>query len=152
MNETRLAAFKIERRSVSAAVFAGEQLDYTHLRQLASDPRKAESSAVGFAQWIVDALRVEGVAVEQVDSKVTSRRQSLTEAVVSSLRADGVVVWQVLKTELLFSYGVPALKTRTELRAVVDSFWPVVPTTAVHGSALDAAALGLYVQIQRALA
>lgn len=151
MNETRLAAFKVERRIVAAAIFAGEHLEYTHLRQLASDSRKAESSAVGFAQWITDTLRIEVIAVEQVNQEAVSQRRTLTEAIVRSLQADGIVSWRVQKAELLSAYGVPAVRTRQELRGIVHNFWPIVPAARVHGSSLDAAALGLYLQIKREL-
>ena len=152
MIETRLAAFKVERRTVAAAVFAGEHLEYAQLRQLASDSRKAESSAVGFAQWITDTLGIEVVALERVNQEPVSQRRTLTEAIVRSLGEEGIAAWRVQKIDLLSAYGIPALKTRQELRAIVHAFWPIVPAASIHGSTLDAAALGLYVQIQRALA
>ena len=64
MNHSRLASFKIERRSLAAAVFVGEQIDYTHVRQLSSDHAKAESSAVGFAQWIVTTFETQAATVD----------------------------------------------------------------------------------------
>ena len=151
MNKPRLAAFKIERRTLAAAVFVGEHLEYTDLRQLASDTQKSESSAVGFAQWIIEAFTIESIAVEWIGSAVPSRRAFLTRTIEASLHADGIAVWQVQKKDLLSAYGIPPLRTRRELRTIVHNFWPVMPAANIHGSILDAAALGLYVQIRRVL-
>ena len=151
MNEQRLAAFKIERRTLAAAVFVGERLEYADLRQLASDPQRSESSAIGFVQWIIEAFHVESVAMERTDSGGPSRRGFLTQMIGGSLHADGIAVWQVQKKDLLSAYGIPPLRTRRELRTIVHNFWPVMPAANIHGSTLDAAALGLYVQIRRLL-
>ena len=149
MNHSRLASFKIERRSLAAAVFAGEQIDYTQVRQLSSDHAKAESSAVGFEQWIVETFETQSATVERSSPDSQARRTVLTAAIIRSLRKEGISVWEVHKSELLRAFGAPPLKTRKELREIVRTIWPVLPAQKGNGSTSDAAALGLYVQIQR---
>ncbi len=149
MNHSRLAAFKVERRSLAAAVFLGEQLDYTQVRQLSSDPAKAESSAVGFAQWIVTTFETESVALEESASDSLARRNTLTAAIIRSLRHEGISIREVPKADLLRAFGIPPLRTRKELRGIIHTFWPVLPAQRGNGSTQDAAALGLYVQIDR---
>ena len=149
MNHSRLAAFKVERRWLAAAVFLGEKLDYTQVRQLSSDAARAESSAVGFVQWVVTTFETESVALEQLPSGSLARRSTLTAAIIRSLRSDGISIREVSKADLLQAFGIPPLKTRKELRGIIYTFWPVLPAQRGNGSTQDAAALGLYVQIDR---
>ena len=149
MNHSRLASFKVERRSLAAAVFVGEQLDYTHARQLSSDHSKAESSALGFVQWIVTTFETQSATLEHLPGDIQARRAFLTAAIIRSMRKDGISVWEVPKQELLRAFGSPSLKTRKELREIVRDIWPVLPAQKGNGSTSDAVALGLYVQIQR---
>ena len=58
-------------------------------------------------------------------------------------------MWEVEKPELLRAFGSPPLKTRKELREIVRNIWSVLPAQQENGSTSDAAALGLYEQIQR---
>jgi len=52
-----LAAFRVERRSIAAAIFNGTQLDYAHVKQLSSNHEKAENAAAGFVNWILAKLQ-----------------------------------------------------------------------------------------------
>src|SRR5438876_2342149 len=101
MNNSRLVAFKIERRSIAAAVFVDDVLEYTQIRQLSSLERVAEQSAVGFASWLVHYFRASRVAVEKVSSRSDSRRGLLTNAIINRIRADALSLWEISKGELL---------------------------------------------------
>jgi len=145
----RLAAIKIERRSVAIAVFFGENLDSAHVRQLSSIRAKAEASTVGFVNWLVEDFQIESAAVEIVPGSKILRRAALAQTVLEALRVAAIPVWEVSKPSLLASFGHPTVKSRVELRRIVASFWPVIGSGNNRNQMLDAAALGIYVQTER---
>jgi len=144
-----LAAIKIERRSVAVAVFTNRHLEYTQVRQLSSAADKADASAVGFVSWILATFDVTSAALEQIQDGEEIRRAQLNEVVRTTLRNVGIPMWEAPKQELFEAYGVPPLRTRKELRAVVASIWPILNGRNGDGGILDAVALGLYVQTER---
>jgi hypothetical protein len=149
MNESRLAAIQVERRSLAAAIFVGDRLDYVQVRQLTSDHEQAEASAVGFANWIVAAFEVESAALEQFGPDSMTRRVQIRQAVLEALRQSGIPVWEIGKLELFDAFGVAPLKNRRELREVTSSLWPIFKNRRAEAAILDAVALGLYVQTDR---
>ncbi len=153
MNQLTIAALKIERRSIAVAVFShDERLDYTQVRQLSSDPQQAQASAVRFLNWIINTFEIGCCAVEQQIQSLDTRRSLLTETIIRCLREAAIPVWQVTKADLLASFGVPALRSRTELRRVIRSIWPILDERTQDNGILDAAALGLYVVTEKAFA
>jgi hypothetical protein len=149
MNGIKLAAIKVERRSVSVAVFIGQRLDYTQQHQLASLFEKAQGSAVGFINWVITTLDIQSAAIEKVPPGKAIRRSLLTDAVIATLRGNGIPIWETGKLELLEAFGVPPLASRREMREVIFSIWPVLPSKDGKALVLDAVALGLYVQTER---
>jgi hypothetical protein len=147
--DIRTAAFKCERRSVAVAVFSGDQLDYTQVRQLSSAADRASASVAGFVNFVVANLDIESAAVESSTVGTGVRRSQLTDGVVTTLRENSVPIWQVNKRELLDSFAYPTLRSRKELRAVVRSIWPALGTGNGKNQILDAAAVGMFVQIER---
>jgi hypothetical protein len=149
MNESTLAAIKVERRSLAVAVFVGERLDYVEVRQLASGHEQAEASAVGFVNWIVSAFDIGSAALEQFRTPSMIRRAVIGRIVLEALRRSGVPLWQINKHALFDAFGIPAPKTRRELREVTMSIWPILKSRSAEAAILDAVALGLYVQTDR---
>lgn len=149
MMNSNLASFKIERRRVSVAVFKDEQLDYTAVRQLPSLYAKALESATRYVDWITRNFRIEGAALEQNQSDPKTWKSKFTSEIVRQLRDAGVPVFEVSKDALLSSFAHPPLRYRTEMRKVLSSMWPILATKDNSGSLLDAAALGLYVQVEK---
>ena len=149
MNGTKLAAIKVERRSIAAAVFIGRGLDYTQTRELASDFNKAQSSAIGFITWVIDTFGIQSAAIEITPPGTAIRRSMLTDAIIGVCRDGGISLWDVRKEDLFQAFGVPALESRREIREVITSIWPILPARNGKVSALDAVALGLYVQTER---
>jgi len=146
---TNLASFSIERRRVSVAVFVGERLDYTGSRQLASIYPKALDGAGRYVEWITRNFRIEDVALMKGQSDPTTWKSKFTKAIIRQLRDTGVPIFEVDKGALLASFAHPPLRHLTELRKVVSSIWPILATKDHNASLLDAAALGLYVQVEK---
>ena len=144
-----LASLRVERRAVAVAVFSGEHLSYTQVRQLSSAKDKALESAVGFVHWIAEQFRLDTAALESIPAGDEIQRQILTHAVVDTLRDHALPIWEVTKQDLFQSYSNPALKSRKELRELVTDIWPVLAGSNGHSFIQDAAALGLHVQIER---
>ncbi|HEY2933118.1 MAG TPA: hypothetical protein VGK99_15355 [Acidobacteriota bacterium] len=147
----KLAAIKVERRSVATAVFVGDRLDYVQRRQLSSAPSKAEASAVGFVNWTVNTFEIHSVALEAVTNGDV-RRVQLTESILKMLRENGVPIWKLSKQDMFAAYGIPPLRTRRELWKVILSIWPILDRGEQgNDGILDAAALGLLVATERLL-
>ena len=150
MHSSKLAAFKIDRRSIAAVLLADTRIDYLQVRTLLADERKGRSSALGFVRWFARSFDVQAAALEKLPAASTIRRATLTDAITETLRSTGVSVALVEKAELLAAFGHPPLTTRKALREVLLGIWPGVEAER-NEHVIDAAALGLYVQVERQL-
>ena len=148
--KSSLAAFRIERRRISVAVFVHDGLDYTGSRELPSLYPKALESASRYVEWIRKSFSLEGAALEKTQSDPKESRSKFTKEIIKQLRDNGVPVFEVGTNVLLASFAHPPLRHRTQLREVISSLWPILATKE-KASCLDAAALGLYVQIEKML-
>ena len=149
MHSNNLASFKVERRRISVAVFVDERLDYTASRQLSSLYAKALEGATRYVDWITRTFGIESAALEKSQSGPSTWKRKFTKEIIRQLRDSGVPVFEVPKEELLAAFGHPPLRYRTQLREVVSSMWPILATKDKSASLLDAAALGLYVQVEK---
>jgi hypothetical protein len=144
-----LLAIRIERRTVAVAIFNGDHLEFADSRQLSSDNDKAVASAVGFIGWILARFTVESTALEAIVNGHEIQRRALRDAICATLRERMLSVWEIPKTVLFEAYGVPALKSRAELRRIATAVWPILAGTHAKPFMQDAAVLGLHVQIER---
>jgi len=144
----RLISIRVERRTVAAAVFQGDHLEYADSRQLSSGRERALASAVGFVSWMLARFSVESAALECTPDGEFQRR-ILHDAVCSVLRDHMLAIWEVPKAVLFESCARPALKSRIELRDVATSIWPILIGTHAKVFIQDAAVLGLHVQTER---
>jgi hypothetical protein len=152
MTNSSLAAFKIERRRISVAVFVDDRLDFTDSRQLPSVFDKALESTSRYVDWVRRVFRIESAAVEPSGSEPKTWRSRFTTEIISQLRSIGVPVFEVDKSILLESFAHPPLRYRTELRRVVASIWPILAGKDKNVGCTDAVALGLYVQVEKMFA
>jgi hypothetical protein len=149
--QPKLAAFRIERRSIAAAVFIGTQLDYAQVKQLSSDHQKAETTAAAFINWILDSFDLTSAAIETFENGETLLRAQLNRRLEENLRSNGASLFKVGKAELLSAFGQPPVKSRKEVRQIVTTIWPILEAKRESGigTKLDAVALGLWVQTDR---
>jgi hypothetical protein len=150
MRETILLTFAIERRSVTVCRFRGVVLEFAKKRDLSSQKDKAEGTADTFVRWACEVFSPERVAVE-IDPEQSSRRRDLQTIVERIAKERALPLWCVPKDGLFSAYGEPPLKSRAELRRVASGLWPILAGKDLGRGALDAAALGLFVQCQAAL-
>jgi hypothetical protein len=147
--QASLISIRIERRAVAAAIFHGDQLEYTDSRQLSSTRDKALASAIGFVNWMLSRFPVESAALESIPNGHEFQRRALHDAICRNLRERFLPIWEVPKIVLLDSCGQPPLKSRSQLRGVATSIWPVLAGAHAKVFVQDAAIVGLHVQIER---
>lgn len=144
-----LLAVRVERRSLAAAIYHGEHMEYSQVRQLTSDKDKVVASALRFITWIANQFPLDSAAVETIPNGNQIQRKTLTEAIIRLLRDRLLPIWEIDKKDLFFAFGNPPLVSRKELREVVTGIWPILAGAKIKTFVQDAAALGLYVQVER---
>jgi hypothetical protein len=147
--QSKLAAFKIFRRSATVAIFSGRNLDFVDIHHLSNVPKIALDGLDRFVGWIVENFHPKTAALATDEDEDHPRTQMLTDATERKLLDRGIPICKVKDFELLRSYAIPALTQKHELRAIARSMWPYVASQ--HIPALDAASVGLYVQVERLL-
>jgi hypothetical protein len=145
---SRLVAIRIERRCVATAVFTGRRLDAVRVRQLASDPVKAELSTAGFVRSIVGEFEIESAVLEHVSCPEDVQRTVLARAVSHQLRESAVSLMEVDRRRVAAAFGHPPLVTRQDVRDAVLRIWPQLTPRRGQLCVLDAAAMGLFVQTE----
>ena len=146
---SRLIAVRVERRSVAVAVFFGDHLEYADVRHLSSTKDKALESAIAFTEWIADQFPVDSAALELIPNGNEIQRRIISTAIIESLRARLMPIWEIGKSDLFQAFGHPPLKSRKELRAVVGDILPSLENVKSKILIKDAVALGLHVQTER---
>jgi hypothetical protein len=146
----RLLAVRVERRAIAVAVFSGIHLEGRRVLQLSSDPARAEASAAGFIRAVLSENECPSAAIESVSGDI--RRAILHAAVLDHCRSNGTAVWEVSGKVVLEALSHPPLRSRGELRDLMMRMWPLQGLSQSQMCALDAFALGLYVQTERLFA
>src|ERR1041385_7040293 len=124
--QSNLAAFKIFRRSATAAIFSGRGLEFIDIKHLSNDPAKATEALNRFVAWILESFRPELSALGTDEEDNKTRTAMLTGVVENLLRQEGIPIWKVTDKELLDSFATPALTQKHELRQIAHSLWPQV--------------------------
>lgn len=145
----RLLSVRVERRTVAVALFAGTHLEGRRVLQLSSDPELAEASSAAFIRTMIAETDCTAVAIEPAPGGEDSLRAILHHTVVSVITSLGLSLWEISKKTLLNAFGYPPLKNRPDLRRVMLSIWPTPGIKTAHLCALDAFAVGLFVQTER---
>lgn len=146
---SKLLAIKVRRRSVAVAVFSDRSLEHISALQLCNEPEIVTDTVARFIATILENFRPDSAAIGMRRTKHGNRVSALIETTETMLRSGGIPFWEIEDQHLLESYAVPKLKNQKQLRAIVGSFWPHVSERQLTG--YEAAALGLYVQVERLL-
>lgn len=147
--QSKLAAFKIFRRSATVAIFTGQNLDFVDVRHLSNVPKVATETLERFVDWIVYNFQPQTTVLAPDEDEGHPRTQLLSDAAERRLLQLGVPIWKVTDAQLLESYALPALTKKQDLRRIARMMWGYVAEQ--HQPALDAALIGLYVQVERLL-
>jgi hypothetical protein len=148
MPDMTLSALSLERRSAALAFFKDMQLEDILIRQLSSDPAKAISSVTEFLNRALERNRIKFVALLQPKSESGERVNELYKMALSAIREAAIPFVEVSEQELFDSYGHPPLRKRQHLRKAGRNIWPALNDIYATRSAVDAAVLGLHVQVE----
>jgi hypothetical protein len=143
----KLMAVRIERRCIAVGMFTGTYLVGFRARVLAADHAAAKNTAVSFLRSTLYENECQAIAIETVVGDI--RRAELHEAVLAACRSAGVSVWEISIKTVMESLAHPPPKTREEMRKQVLRMWPLPGLKRTEQCALDAFAVGLYVQTER---
>jgi hypothetical protein len=148
---TRLAAIRVSRRTVAIAIFKGQTLHYAEIRHLSSNSDMALASAVSYLNWTLSQFHIQAAALEEAVTSEEARSGEILGALVEELQRQTLPFRLVSKQTVFESFAIAPLTTRKELREVVTRFWPQLGTRDFDPAILDAAAVGLYAQVESLL-
>ncbi|HXS95068.1 MAG TPA: hypothetical protein VN736_10715 [Candidatus Limnocylindrales bacterium] len=140
----RILAIRLERRTITAVVFLGQQLEYPPLlRHLRKTSREAVASTAGFVSRILDQCDIAVAALERPPENTEVQRHALAEVVGHVLSEEAITSWQVDRQQLITDFAHPSPRSRTEVRAIISRMWPDVGDSFSAPLVKDALALGL---------
>jgi hypothetical protein len=144
-----ILALRVGRRAVAGAVLTDEAMSFVDGRHLASAKGRAVPAALRYISRLLDLTRPGSVVVDAPHGPGSTTDQILT-ALVPMVR---VPVAVISAADLLVAFGMPALATRVQLRAVTASLFPpdAFRSTGVRTSLVDASALALFAESSIAL-
>lgn len=152
MQQQILAAVKLHRRIASVVILHRSQIDYAKFRYLPATTEEAEKTLRGFLHWIIESFDVGSAAIEISKSSSDTHVSHFQEVCREVFHSLGIPVWEVPLDEIFSAFGVPPLKSREALRQVITTIWPILNAPEFTDHTQDAAAVGLYAQVERLLA
>ena len=144
-----LIAIKASRREFTSAIFNGTLLQYAEVRHLSNDFDTADATIREFVNWLTEKFQIGTAALISADAE--ARANVFLQVAELVLQNTAVSLRRVAEAEVLTAFGAPALTNQLQLRSVSTQIWPQLNTRKLHRSVLDAAAAGLYVQVERLL-
>jgi hypothetical protein len=141
-------AIKVTRRTVAVAVFRDRTLSYAEVRHLSSHKEAADASATAFVNWTLHRFDITMAAIEDAVASEEARSAELVHLIENDLLVQGSTSHRVSKNTLFEAFAIQPLSCRKELHEIVRQFWPQLNSSDFHSSVLDAAALGLYAQVE----
>ena len=94
-------------------------------------------------------LHAQLAAIEAAPKSTEILRAVLHRAALEQIKLRGISLWEIPTQVLLTAFGHPPLKHRPDLRSTIRSIWPLPDLKPAHLCALDAFAVGLFVQTER---
>jgi|SRR5579864_3653425 len=151
MQQQILAAIKLHRRVAGVVILDRSHIDYAKFQYLPATIQEAEKSLSGFLRWIIESFDIGFAAIEISKANSDSHVSRFRDVCREVFREAGIPVREVLLDEILSAFGEPALKSREALRQVITTIWPILNTPGFTDHTQDAAAVGLYAQVERLL-
>jgi len=152
MNPSTILALRLTRRAVAAVLVQEETVAFHDGRHLSSRRPRAVATAERYLERMLELLKPTLVVIDapNADGSTTSQLLQVTVAALTKLGIQSTVV---SVPDVLSSYGVPGLKSRTELLRVAERFWPELTAVTAHLKPyiVDAAAVALYMEVQQGL-
>ena len=145
-----VGAIQIERRKAGIALFAGLNIDAIYTRELSSNADQASKSLVGFVRKVISDSGVDYVAIELDPVRCDAQVGVLSRVLIDALREDAIAISTVPTESLLNAFAQPPLERR-QLRLACQQIFPAISLPRPGAIALDAAAVGLHIQIERYL-
>jgi hypothetical protein len=147
-----ILSLRVSRRAIGVAILRSDGLALSDGRHLPSGPTRAVSAATRYLERLLGSS-ITAVVVDSPArglSPVTDRLLDSIHEVLSSKRLISLVIG---KSEVLTAYGLPALRTRGDVRSVVGAYWPALGriTSRAKPYMVDAAAAALYAECRLAL-
>ena len=146
-----VAAIQIERRKAGIALFAGLNIDAIYTRELSSNADQASKSLVGFVRKVISDSGVDYAAIELDPVRCDAQVGVLSRVLIDALREDAIAISTVPTESLLNAFAQPPLERRQQLRLACQQIFPAISLPRPGAIALDAAAVGLHIQIERYL-
>lgn len=152
---------RVSRRAVGAAQLSGESLVFFSGRHLTSRIDRALPAVATYIRKLIELTKPSCIAVD-APPRVPGR---ITDGVLKSIEdiahERGLSIIQITKLDVLSAYGATALRSRPEVRDLVEGFWPELknlgrraadePTSKRRGVApyiMDAAAAALFAEVR----
>jgi hypothetical protein len=150
--KTNILSLRISRRAIGAAILDAETLTLSDARHLPSTPDRAKAAAIRYVDRLLTST-LTGAIVDAPSRGVSATTDAVFDQIADLLRAKGLSVLTIVKADVLAAYGVSALQTRGDVRALVASYWPTLERVRgpVKAYAIDAAAAALYGECQLTL-
>jgi hypothetical protein len=147
MSNKHILSIKIERRRIAIAVFTGLEIDDMQVRYLPPERSVAETRAASFIRWMISAYEP-SIAAMIFPNEIDKRRRPIALAIAEALRQEAIPIWEVQKEDLFKHFGNPPLASSRQLREIARRIWPAIGG-ANSAPLLEAAALGLFIQLSR---
>jgi hypothetical protein len=149
MIELPIATLSFERRVAAFALFRELHLDDIVLLRLPTDTDAALNRLAGFVNREITHNKIQFLALATPPSRLGDRITEMHSVAVEVLRGAKIPFIEVAEETLLEAYANPGLTRRDQLRAIGRTIWPSLNSAQATNSSVDAALLGLHVQIER---
>lgn len=143
-----LMAISIQRRCLAVAVFEGMKLERMEVRHLSHDVITASTTVHRLIERLLRAHPVCHAVLDVIPDATTTRRADLARLAHQLLADRGIPASTISPATLQRALSLPPCRTRKALRDLVTVWWPALLPRFNTPTVLDAAALGLYAQIQ----
>jgi hypothetical protein len=148
----RILALRLNRRAVGAVVLTDDALTMTEGRHLTSERARAVPAALRYVSRLLSQSGSKTVVLDTPAALPGTTTRMVLDGILHLLSSQGLTPLLIGKGDILSAYGI-AVRTRSEVREVVGTFWPELVRMAgrVKPYAIDAAAAALYAECHLAL-